>query len=264
MCSSDLLGIDLVADNPGVGEHLLEHRALMLHYDLAEPLSENAEYRGVRLLANTLRYALTRGGPMASPPYPAAGFFRSRSGLERADAEIIFAPYVMQMLETGLRTETHPSFHVFSFPARSRSRGSVRVASRDAAALPRIRPNYLSDPYDREVTIASYRFTVNWMRQPEIAALIARERPPVTEIESDDDILRYYREQGSSTFHSCGTCRMGAAPDAVVDARLQVRGVFGLRVADASVFPTMPSSNINGPTLAVGWRAAEIIRAGNR
>lgn len=257
------LGIEVVADNAGVGEHLLEHRTLMLHYDLAAPLGENREYRGARLLANTLRYALMRSGPMAWPPYPVAGFFRSRPGLARPDAEIIFAPYVMQMLETGLKTELQPSFHVFSFPARSRSRGSVRITSRDAATLPTIRPNYLTDPYDCEVTIASYRFTMAWMRQPELSRLIARERPPVTEIDSDEDILRFYREQGSSTFHSCGTCKMGAGLDAVVDARLQVRGVFGLRVADASVFPTMPSCNINGPAMATGWRAAEIIREGN-
>lgn len=256
-------GIEVVADNAGVGEHLLEHRALMLHYDLAQPLGENNAYRGARLLGNTLRYVLTRSGPMAAPPYPAAGFFRSRPGLDRPDAEIIFAPYVMQMLETGLQTETWPSFHVFSFPARSRSRGSVRIATSDPSALPRIRPNYLSDPYDREVTISSYRFTVQWMRQPEIARLIARERAPVTEIVSDEDIIRYYKESGSSTFHSCGTCRMGSSTDSVVNARLQVRGVFGLRVVDASVFPTMPSCNINGPVMATGWRAAEIIRAGN-
>lgn len=256
------LGIEMVAEIAGVGETLLEHRALMLHYDLAEPLGENSQYRGARLLANTLRYVLTRKGPMASPPYPVAGFFRSRSGLHRPDAEIIFAPYVMQMLETGLKTEDQPSFHVFSFPARSRSRGSVRIASRDPSVLPGIRPNYLSDPYDCEVTIASYRFTMAWMRQPEMARLIARERPPVTEIDSDEDILRYYREQGSSTFHSCGTCRMGDDADAVVDARLRVRGVSGLRVADASIFPTMPSCNINGPTMATGWRAAEIILQG--
>jgi choline dehydrogenase len=257
------LGIDVVAANAEVGEHLLEHRTLMLHYDLAHPLSENREYRGMRLVGNTLRYAVARTGPMAAPPYPVAGFFRSRPGLDRPDAEIIFAPYVMQMLETGLRTETSPSFHVFSYPARSRSRGSVRIASKNPAEMPRIRPNYLSDPYDREVTISSYRFTMAWMRQPEIASLVARERAPVTEIETDDDIIRHYREGGSSTFHSCGTCRMGSAPGAVLDARLQVRGVFGLRVADASVFPTMPSCNTNGPAMGVGWRAAEIIRAGN-
>lgn len=258
------LGIEMVAENAQVGEHLLEHRALMLHYDLAQPIGENAEYRGTRLFANTLRYLFTRSGPMAAPPYPVAGFFRSRPGLDRPDAEIIFAPYVMEMLETGLKTEAQPSFHVFSFPARSRSRGSVRISTRDPAILPSIRPNYLADPYDREVTVASYRFTLAWMRQPELAALIARERPPVTEIDSDEDIIRFYRERGSSTFHSCGTCRMGSAPDSVVDARLQVRGVFGLRVADASVFPTMPSCNINGPVMALGWRGAEIIRAGNR
>ena len=258
------LGVAVVAENRGVGEHLLEHRALMLHYDLNEQLSENREYRGTRLVANVLRYVLTKSGPMAAPPYPAAGFFRSRPGLDRPDAEIIFAPYVMQMLEGKMLTEPQASFHVFSFPARSRSRGSVRIADRDPRTPPRIRPNYLSDSYDREVTIAAYRFTVKWMRQPEIARLISRERDPVTAISSDQDIISHYKEKGSSTFHSCGTCRMGSSPDAVLDSRLNVRGVFRLRVVDASVFPTMPSSNTNGPVMGMAWRAAEIIGSGNR
>lgn len=217
------LGIDVVAANVEVGEHLLEHRTLMLHYDLADQLSENREYRGIRLIGNALRYAMARTGPMAAPPYPVAGFFRSRPGLDRPDTEIIFAPFVTQMLEKGPQTERQPSFHVFSYPARSRSRGSVRIASRNPADMPRIRPNYLSDPYDREVTISGYRFTIAWMRQPEIAGLIARERSPVTEIETDEDIIKYYREAGTSTYHSCGTCRMGSSSDAVLDARLQVR-----------------------------------------
>lgn len=258
------LGIEMVAANRGVGEHLLEHRALMLHYDLVDRLGENHEYRGWRLIANAMRYALAKSGPMATPPYPAAGFFRTEPGLERPDAEIIFAPYVMQMLPTGITTELQPSFEVFAFPCRSRSEGTVRIRSAHAADSPRIYPNYLSHPYDRQVTIACYRFTVEWMRKPAIAALIARERQPVTDIRTDDDIIRYYKESGSSTYHSCGTCRMGNSPDSVVDDRLNVRGVHGLRVADASVMPTMPSCNINGPTMAIGWRAGEIIKAANR
>lgn len=257
------LGIAVRAANREVGEHLLEHRTLFLNYDLVDRLGENHEYRGMRLLANTLRYAVMRDGPMAAPPYPAAGFFRTRPGLDRPDAEIIFAPYVMRMLETGTATEIQPSCQVFSYPCRTRSRGTVRITSSNPAAAPRIRPNYLSDPYDQEVTVAAYHFTVEWMRKPAIAHMIARERDPILQIQSDDEIIDFYKRQGGSTFHSCGTCRMGSSSDAVVDARLQVRGVYGLRVADASIMPTMPSSNTNGPSLAIGWRAGEIIREGN-
>ena len=257
------LGIRVRAANRQVGEHLLEHRTLFLNYDLVDRLGENHQYRGLRLLANTLRYAAMRSGPMAAPPYPAAGFFRTRPGLDRPDAEIVFAPYVMRMLESGLATEAQSSCQIFSYPCRSRSQGTVRILSADPALAPRIRPNYLSDPYDREVTIGCYRFAVEWMRKPAMAALIARERDPVRQIRTDDEIIDFYKRQGGSTFHSCGTCRMGSSADSVVDARLQVRGVHGLRVADASVMPTMPSSNTNGPSLAVGWRAGEIIRQGN-
>ena len=258
------LGIEVLAANREVGEHLLEHRTLFLNYDLIDRLGENHEYRGTRLLANTLRYAVMRDGPMASPPYPAAGFFHSRPGLDRPDAEIIFAPYVLQMQKAGVATENQPSCQVFSFPSRSRSRGTVSIISSDPGVAPRIRPNYLSDPYDREVTVAAYRFTVDWMRQPAIARLVARERDPLLQIRNDDEIIDLYKRQGSSTFHSCGTCRMGSSPDAVVDARLHVRGAYGLRVVDASIMPTMPSSNTNGPCLAIGWRGGEIIREGNQ
>lgn len=258
------LGIEVRAANREVGEHLLEHRTLFLNYDLIDRLGQNHEYRGARLFANTLRYAVLRDGPMAAPPYPAAGFFHTRPGLDRPDAQIILAPYVMQMLKTGLATEIQPSCQVFSFASRSRSRGTVRITSADPTVAPHIRPNYLSDPYDREVTVGAYRFTVEWMRKPAMARLIAREREPVQQIQTDDEIIDFYKRQGGSTFHSCGTCRMGSSPDAVVDARLQVRGVFGLRVVDASIMPTMPSSNTNGPCLAIGWRGGEIIREGNR
>ena len=169
----------------------------------------------------------------------------------------------MQQMESGMATEIQPSCHVFSYPSRSRSRGTVRIVSSDPGVAPNIRPNYLSDPYDQEVTIASYRFTVQWMRQPAIARLIARERDPLLQIQTDDEIIDFYKRKGASTYHSCGTCRMGGSPDSVVDARLQVRGVYGLRVADASIMPTMPSCNTNGPSLVIGWRGGEIIREGN-
>lgn len=258
------LGIDVTAVSRGVGEHLLEHRTLFLNYDLVDGLGENAQYRGLRLLGNALRYAVSRTGPMASPPYPASGFFHSRPGLDRPDAQIIFAPYVAQMGDGTPTTERHASCHIFSYPCRSRSRGTVKITSRDPNVPPHIRPNYLSDPYDREVTVAAYRFSLEWMRQPAIAPLIARERDSVPQALDDDAIVDLYKRRGNSTFHSCGTCRMGGAPDDVVDAKMRVRGVYGLRVADASIMPTMPSCNTNGPSLAIGWRGGEIVREANR
>lgn len=259
------LGIAPVADNPEVGENLLEHRALMLYYELTRRLDENHEYRGIRLIANALRYFATRTGPMALPPYPAAGFFRTLPDLDRPDAQIILAPFIPQATEKGLTTDPLPSINVFSFPCRPRSRGFVRLAGRDMRTPPVIAPNYLADPYDRDVTLRSFRFTREWMRQPAIRPLIAKERDPIPLIRSDDEIIDFYRTKGQSTFHSCGTCRMGDDPGAVLDARLNVRGVQRLRVADAAVMPTMPSCNTNGPAMAVGWRGAEIIlRESNR
>lgn len=201
---------------------------------------------------------------MASGPYPAAAFLRTRSDLDRPDAEVIFSPVVTQTTEAGMQTENGASFHVFAFPCRPLSEGTVRIRSSDPSILPAIWPNYLAHPYDQQVTIDCFRFLREWMRQPAIAPLIADERSPLADIESDEDIIRFYKERGASTFHSCGTCRMGSDADSVVDERGQVRGVFGLRVADAAIMPTMPSCNTNGPAIGIGWRMAEIICAGNR
>ena len=255
-------GIQTVADRPQVGEHLLEHRTFMMHYGLNAALDENAEFRGPKLLWNGMRYFLTRSGPMASPPYPLAGFFRTQPNLDRPDVQIIMAPFIMQMLKGKLTTDDKPSMHVFAYPCRPISRGSVRITSADPAQPPAIRPGYLTERYDQEVTVRGFRFARAWMRKPAIAKYVAEERGPIATTEKDEDIVTLYRAKGQSTFHSCGTCRMGGSNDDVLDEKLRVRGVSRLRVADASVMPAMPSSNTNGPSMAVGWRGAELILAG--
>jgi choline dehydrogenase len=124
-----------------------------------------------------------------------------------------------------------------------------------------IRPNFLSDPYDREISIAMFRYIRRWIEQPALAPLIARELSPGSEIETDEQILDALLRRGATGMHACGTCAMGEGPDAVVDEKLRVRGVSRLRVVDGSIMPTMPSANTNGPIIAVGWRASELILA---
>lgn len=256
------LGVPVVADRPQVGEHLLEHRAYMMNYGLNRAIDENAEYRGAKLVINALRYFALRSGPMSRAPYPVSGFFRTLPELDRPDVQVIMVPFVAQMLGGKLTTDAVPSVQVFPFPCRPRSRGSVRIHSADPDTPPEVRPNYLDDPYDRDVTVRGFRFTREWMRQEPIARYVSEERDPIATTNSDDEIVALFRSQGQSTFHSCGTCRMGADDEAVLDARLRVRGVSRLRVADASSMPTMPSCNINGPVMGVGWRGAELILEG--
>ncbi|MEI4509421.1 GMC family oxidoreductase N-terminal domain-containing protein [Sphingopyxis sp. CCNWLW253] len=257
------LGIDVVADSPGVGEHMLEHRLLMMTYDLKGPYSENAGLRGPRLAFNVLRYYLSGGGPMASG-YGAAGAFATVLAESRTpDIEILLSPAAAFPDNSGqLRPDPKHSVTLFGYPLRSRSEGSVHIGGSALTDPARIQAGYLTDPYDCAVTVAMHRYLRRWMQQPALAAIIAGEREPTRSLESDDDILAAFREIGQAGYHACGTCRMGDFPDAVLDERLRVRSIDGLRVVDGSIMPTMVSANTNGPIMASAWNAADMILEG--
>jgi choline dehydrogenase-like flavoprotein len=145
---------------------------------------------------------------------------------------------------------------------RSRSEGALHITGVDPAAPPRIRPGFLTDPYDCAVTIAMHRYIRRWMQQPAIAPMVEREKEPGASLETDEQILDAYRRTGQAGLHACGTCRMGDFPDAVLDETLRVCGVEHLRVVDGSVMPTMVSCNTNGPIMALAYRASELILRG--
>ena len=258
------LGIEVVQPRPAVGNRMLEHRLLMMEFALNRPVSDNPQFRGIRLGLNALRYALTRSGPIARGSYEVAGFVRTRPELDRPDAEILMAPFSWGMYRGKVAVGRNHAIHMFGYPLRSRSEGSIAIRSTDPAAPPLIRPNYLADPYDRQVTVDMFRLIRRWMTQPAIAPLIAGETKPGLQVESDDDIIAEFKRHGSAGFHACGTARMGSDADAVLDPQLRVNGVANLRVIDGSIMPTMVSANTNGPIMAIGWRASEIIRERRR
>lgn len=255
------LGIDVMADSPGVGAHMREHRLLMMQYGLRGKLSDNAQFRGARLVANGLRYALTRGGKLAGGSYDVGAFVRTGAVDEpEPDAEILMAPYTIAFDDRGrLTTARIPGMHMFGYPLRSRSEGALRIASADPAAPSLIRTGYLTDPYDQAVTVAMFRLLRRWVAQPPLAGLITAELSPGEDVRSDADILSRFRTQGQAGYHACGTCRMGDFADAVLDARLRVKGVEGLRVMDGSIMPSMVSANTNAPIMASAWHAAGLI-----
>ena len=256
------VGIDVVHDSPRVGENLLEHRLLMLQYALNKPISDNGEYRGIRAALNGLRYILTNRGPLAAGSYEVGAFVRTDPGLHRPDVEILMAPYSMDVNARGEIGIGHGhGIHLFGYPLRSRSAGSVRVRSGDPAMPAAIRAEYLTDPYDIEVSIRMFRYMRRWMEQSPLAKIIEREVAPGLHIESDNDIISAFRSAGQSGYHACGTVAMGGE-DAPLDSHTRVRGVNGLRVVDGSIMPTMVSANTNGPIMAAAWRAAELILHG--
>ena len=253
------LGVEVVHHSPDVGRHLLEHRLLMMQYELLQPLSQNTDFRSPLLYLNALRYLLTRAGPFAGGSYDVAAFVRTDADDPLPDVEILMAPYSLSMNASGgVTTGAGHAIHLFGYPLRSRSEGSVSIVSADPAVPPAILPNYLSDIYDQATTLRMFRYIRNWMRQPTLVGLVGEETLPGPALESDADIITAFLTQGQAGYHACGTCRMGT----VLDSDLRVIGTDGLRVVDGSMMPTMVSCNTNGPITAVGWRAAELILRG--
>ena len=259
------LDIDIVADLPGVGANMLEHRLLMMHYRLNRPISTNRNLTGWRLPVSGLRYLLGRRGPLAQGSYEIGAFFKSDPSLAQPDCELLAAPYGYLIGPDGSPSvPDYPSFHMFGYPLRSRSKGSIRIKSSDPALPAEVEPNYLSDPYDCAVTVAMFRFLRALVSQQPLAELIAEELSPGPLLQSDSDIIEAFRTQGQAGYHACSTVRMGRDPDAPLDANLRVKGTDNLRVVDGSVMPSMPSANTNGPIMAIGWRAAQIIQKERR
>ena len=257
------LGIPVVAHSPGVGEHLLEHRLLMMQYDVKGAYSHNHHLRGLRLVGSVLRYYLTRTGPMAHGYGTVGAFAKVLAESETPDIEILLSPAVANPDAKGnLVPDRAHSLALFGYPLRSRSAGHVHIGGADPAVPARIRAGYLTDPYDQAVTVAMHRYLREWMASPALRPFVGEEREPTRSLQTDAEILDGFRRLGQAGYHACGTCRMGDFADAVLDSRLRVKGVDGLRVVDGSIMPTMVSSNTNAPIMAAAWNAADMLLEG--
>jgi choline dehydrogenase len=253
------LGVEVVVDSPDVGRNMREHRLLFIQHRLKGRGSLNGQFAGAPLLFHALRYLFTRSGVMASAAYDVGGFIRTRPELDRPDAQLMMAPYSLDFSTQNYAFEPFPGVQVFGYVLRPESQGTVMARSADPADAPAIRPNYLATESDRRSSIGVVRFLRRWLSDPSLAPLLGEETTPGPNINSDDQILDAFARLGQSGYHACGTCRMGMDSKAVLDERLRVRGISGLRVADLSFFPTLISGNTNGPMMALAWRAADLI-----
>ncbi len=255
------LGIDVVHDLPGVGRNFREHWMAFVQFDLKAPISDNKQFSGLRLIRNTLQYLLTKKGIMAASSHEVCGFIKTRPDLDRCDAQIVFAPFSLAIggAEAKFAFEDGHGIQFYGFQQRPESHGTIMIRSTDPADQPTIRPNYLSTETDRQTLISTVRFIRRIAEQPAMQQYIARESLPGAELQSDDEVLAAAKRAGSAVFHGSGTCKMGLDDLAVLDSRLRVRGVSGLRVADASVMPTLVSGNTNAAAMVIGWRASDII-----
>jgi choline dehydrogenase-like flavoprotein len=261
------LGIPVVQDSPEVGANLREHLVFRIQYRLSGDYSQNKEHSGWRVLLHGLRYTLTHGGLMSHPPYDVTAFVRTRKGLPRPDAQIVIGNMSMSIAEEGftvdVKLEDEPGASIIGYNMRPESKGSVMITSADSSAPLQVIANYLSDPRDKDTAIGTVRFMRALFEHPLVRPYVKAELLPGPSVQSDEEILTAYDKVSGPGYHAVGTCRMGTDANSVVDEKLRVRGVTGLRVADISIFPTLISGNTNGPAMAAAWRAAEVIQGGS-
>jgi len=253
------LGIEVRHGLAGVGENLRDHYAPRTRWEIAaKGATYNDRARGVRLVYQALRYAVQRKGMMGIPAAPIRAFVRSRDGLDAPDALLGWVP---MLYEPGYKLSRQSGVTCYAHAMRPESTGEVHIAANDPKAAPKIRFNFLSSPADIEITIAAIRIARAIMTAPAMMKLGVSELLPGLEATSDEAILAWARSYGETTYHPVGTCKMGADPMAVVDDQLRVHGVQGLRVADASIMPTLISGNTNAPSIMIGEKAADMVLA---
>ncbi len=258
-------GISVVSHLPAVGENLSDHLQVRCTYQTRLPVTINDLFCSPAFkIKSALRYLFARTGPLAGTSSTAHAICRSAPNLAHPD--VMVRMYQISGADRYSRTRSagidpYSGFTLGGFMLCPRSRGSIHISSTDPARFPAIQPNYLEHTEDRETAVRILHLIRKIAEQPALRDVIVAEKRPGPEITGDDDLLDYARETGQTAWHTVGTCRMGSGDACVVDTRLRVRGVQGLRVVDASVLPTIPSSNTNAAAIMVGEKGSDMILA---
>lgn len=255
------LGIEVLVDSPEVGDNLRDHWAAMIQYRVTGPYSNNREFSGLRLIRNVIKYLVSKQGVMAESPHEVSAFARSMPGLDRPDIQLFAGPFSLTRADEAGKFDFDKAdgMQVCAYQMRPETHGKIEISSTDARIQPVIRPRYLATDLDRATAVAMVRYVREVFQQPALQRYVAEETLPGSQAQTDEEILESVRRTGTCLYHAVGTCRMGADPGAVVDSRLQVNGVTGLRVIDGSVMPSLVSGFTNGPVMAMAWRAADFL-----
>ncbi len=253
------LGIDVVHDLPGVGANLSDHYVGFTAFRVKDALSINELARGWRLGREILRWAFSADGALTFGVTSSTIFTRSRDGLTRPDLQLLFTPASYDQSRFG-ELEKAPGVTVAVCAVQPQSRGTVMAQSKDPFASPAIRPNYLSALADLRSILAGMRRVREIFAQPPMAKYCVEETLPGARAQSDEEIAAVVRKTGTTIYHPVGTCKMGGDPMAVVDPRLRVHGIQGLRIVDASVMPMVTTGNTNAPTVMIAEKAAAMMR----
>jgi len=262
------MGLPVLTDSRDVGSRMREHLSFSIAYRLLGDKGLNHRLKGWGLLGSVLTYLATRGGPLATGPFEVGAYVRTDPRLKRPDAQLYLSAFSMAAGNDNrarwVEIDSLPGVTIYGQLLQLTSEGKLRLRSADPSDPLDITPHWLSTAADQEAAVAMLKYMRRYMRQSSVAPHIGEELMPGSGCQSDQDLLDVFRRLSRCGLHAVATCRMGADPHSVVDARLRVRGVSGLRVADCSVMPALVSGNTNGPAMALGWRAADVILEDSR
>ena len=254
------IGVDLVHELPGVGENLRDHFPVRMTAHVKNSRTINELSRGLPLAREIFKYFTGQPSILALAPTLVYVFWRSHEAMDNGDIQVSFTP---ASYKDGVQNtlDEHPGMSIAAWQQRPNSRGHIRICSVDPREKPLIQPNYLAEESDRKILFSAIRLGQRILRSPEMAPYLDTENTPALDVDSDEALWDLTQRRGTTGFHLIGTCRMGPSGDplAVVDENLAVHGVKGLRVADASIMPAMPSSNTNAPTIMIAEKAADMI-----
>jgi choline dehydrogenase len=251
-------GIGVVLDAAGVGNDLQDHMQVRLVTRCAQRVTLNdIVNHPVRRLMAGVQYAALRKGPLTIAAGTSGAFFKTNPRLASPDIQIHFLPFSTDKM--GEKLHSFSGFSASVCQLRPESRGSLRIKSADPTVPPEIRINYLATETDRSAFIDGIKILRKILSAPALKPYTVEEVDPGAKAISDEELLNYCRRTGSTVYHPTSTCRMGNDPLAVVDQRLRVRGIEGLRVVDASIMPDLMSGNTNAPTIMIAEKASDMI-----
>ncbi len=252
------IGVEVVHDLAGVGSNLSDHYAVRVSYRIRNARTINEYARGLRLAGEVAKWLVRGDGALTFGVTSAQVFCCSREGLASPDIQLLFSPASYDERVFG-RLEREPGATVAISVARPQSRGTIMAVSADPMARPAIRPNYLSAARDNDVLLAGIGHVRRIFAAPALAQHVDHETAPGQELQADEELLDFARANGTTLYHPVGTCKMGTDAGAVVDPRLRVHGIEGLRVIDASIMPTVTTANTNAPTIMIAEKGAAMV-----
>jgi choline dehydrogenase len=252
-------GIPVVTNLAGVGKALQDHYSAPIKLkSRGTPTVNDVMLSNLKKVKAGLEYYMFKSGPLTMATAPAALFARTRPGLATPDVKCSCSPFSADRPQDGLHP--WPGFTMIAYQLRPESRGEIKLKSANPADAPAMHPNYLATPVDQQCIVEGLKLCRRILAHPEMARYVEAEFVPGPEVRSDAELLDFARRAGGTVFHPTSTCKMGIDPMSVVDPELKVRGVAGLRVADASIMPTVVSGNTNAAAIMIGEKAADLIR----